>query len=394
MSNRFRNVIFYALLGIFAVISGPIILYSYGYRYDFEKMTLTKIGGIFVRSAPASTEIYLNGKKIKNQSGILNSGTFITSLLPKTYDLKVSKEGYKDFKAKATVTALETNSFDKVRLIPEKSDKITSGDISAFYAKGDVMIIKDGSGKLHYKESIIPGNSVADISPTEKSVIISKSDKTEAILLVQLDKPEDPKNITDAFKTFKEKTLGIKKTVQINKIIAHPYDPQKAIISAATGLYIFDAQTGLITDLDGPVSDVMIAGGNIAIIRGDALDLVNPILKTETPLINVKDEKLISFSRNGMFAAVLWSSGMLETYNIKEDKSYRFDLKNISGIKKITWHGDDAHLFIWSDSGTYILETDKEIFKPELLFSPSTKVEYGTKGIYFTEDGWIKLLEF
>ena len=44
------------------MIAPLLILYSLGYRYDFVKGSLEKIGVLFIKSYPKSANIFLNNK--------------------------------------------------------------------------------------------------------------------------------------------------------------------------------------------------------------------------------------------------------------------------------------------------------------------------------------------
>ena len=83
MTLPFRRIVYIAFIIIFLIITPIIILYTAGYRYNFQKHRIQKTGILILKSNPAGASIYLNGelKKEKTQARIAN-------LLPDDYNLK------------------------------------------------------------------------------------------------------------------------------------------------------------------------------------------------------------------------------------------------------------------------------------------------------------------
>ena len=80
MKKKLRNILFLSLVIIFFVISPAIILYSQGYRFDFQKRQLLKTGGIYVKTSLPAAEVYIDGK-YKNKTGQLLSYDFFAQNL-------------------------------------------------------------------------------------------------------------------------------------------------------------------------------------------------------------------------------------------------------------------------------------------------------------------------
>lgn len=88
MTKTTRRIIFYFLCAAFLVLTPVIILYSKGLTFDWENRRIVKTGGLFVKSTPPKADIFLNGEK-ENQAPY-----FFSHLLPKSYLVKVEKEGF------------------------------------------------------------------------------------------------------------------------------------------------------------------------------------------------------------------------------------------------------------------------------------------------------------
>jgi hypothetical protein len=119
MTRATRKLIFYTLLVLFLIGGTAIVLYAEGWRIDFQTRHIEKIGGIYVRSFPENTSIYLNGAPIQNQSGFLNGGTLISDLLPRTYRLTLKAAGFDTWQENAAVSPSQVTPFKYAVLVPQ-----------------------------------------------------------------------------------------------------------------------------------------------------------------------------------------------------------------------------------------------------------------------------------
>ncbi|MDP1710778.1 MAG: PEGA domain-containing protein [candidate division WWE3 bacterium] len=106
------------LLGFLALITTGIILYASGFRLDLSQRTLAKTGMILVKSLPDGARVFLDEKLV----GATDST--IGSLEPKTYHLKIEKEGYIPWERDVEVKAeLVTNI---TAILPPMSPSLTA----------------------------------------------------------------------------------------------------------------------------------------------------------------------------------------------------------------------------------------------------------------------------
>lgn len=97
-----KRLLYRVLLTLFFVITVPIlILYSSGYRLG-DQLFLVKTGGMYIDTNKSGTEVYLDGKFVK-EATIFKRGFFIQNLKPGTYDISVKKEGYSTWKKQVSV---------------------------------------------------------------------------------------------------------------------------------------------------------------------------------------------------------------------------------------------------------------------------------------------------
>jgi hypothetical protein len=85
---------------LFLILTPTVILYSQGYRIDFNlsqgKFKFVQTGGLYIKSLPKTVEVTLNDKKTKRTS-LLTGSALIKNLIPENYKVEISKEGYKNW---------------------------------------------------------------------------------------------------------------------------------------------------------------------------------------------------------------------------------------------------------------------------------------------------------
>ena len=82
-------------------MSSFLVAYSFGLKLDFKNLALEKTGGIYLKSEPPDVLIFLDNQAVKNQSGILQSGTLIDNL--KEY-FSIGEEAFKRKSYNSAVT--------------------------------------------------------------------------------------------------------------------------------------------------------------------------------------------------------------------------------------------------------------------------------------------------
>ena len=98
MNKKLKFVFFILFVTLaISVTSLTLIVYS-GYRIDFKNFRLVKTGSLYINTNPGKTDIYLNNKKITQKTP-----TIINQLNPGEYDLKLVKEGYKEWEQKVEI---------------------------------------------------------------------------------------------------------------------------------------------------------------------------------------------------------------------------------------------------------------------------------------------------
>jgi len=89
MTLKTRRIIAFAFIGVFCLAAPLLMLYSFGYRMNFQTFKFQKTGSVLVVSQPRGATIYLNGQKLFSATP-----AHINQLLPGEYSLRLEKQGY------------------------------------------------------------------------------------------------------------------------------------------------------------------------------------------------------------------------------------------------------------------------------------------------------------
>lgn len=116
MTKKTRLIILLVCMTGFFVIAPVLVLYSMGYRLDFEKMKITSTGGIYVKTFPTAEQIIIDSKIIE-KPGIFSNSIFVQSLLPNNHTILVEKNGYYNYFKTLPVQEKQVTKLENVLLI-------------------------------------------------------------------------------------------------------------------------------------------------------------------------------------------------------------------------------------------------------------------------------------
>lgn len=153
MTKRSRTILFLLCVFLFFLAAPLVILYSQGYRFDFNPsgggIKITKTGGIGLKVEPKQVEIYVDGKLTKRTDFIFGSA-LVEDLLPKRYKIEVKKESYLTWEKNLEVKEKEVVEIKNIILFPENiSFKILTKGTESFWFSPDekkiILLEKDNS---------------------------------------------------------------------------------------------------------------------------------------------------------------------------------------------------------------------------------------------------------
>src|SRR3989344_621228 len=129
MTPRKRKIYFWTAAALFALGTPLLILYSSGWRVDFQNFTLIKTGGIFINTFPRGVKVYIDDKLEKETSaGIFSQGALVSGLKQGNHTAMVKKDGFRDWAKKLAVSANLVTEARNIFLVPNDIKKETAAE--------------------------------------------------------------------------------------------------------------------------------------------------------------------------------------------------------------------------------------------------------------------------
>lgn len=168
MRKKTRLIILLVCVTCFFVIAPVLVLYSMGYRFDFEKMKVTSTGGIYIRTFPAAEQIIVDSRP-PEKPGMFSNSIFMQSLLPNLHTILVKKTGYYDYFKTLLIQEKQVTKIENVLLFKKNIafNEITGQTNSPFTIQ-EKFTIKNSN--LYYSD--VPENSA--LSATQKATPVLK----------------------------------------------------------------------------------------------------------------------------------------------------------------------------------------------------------------------------
>ncbi|HEY4507062.1 MAG TPA: PEGA domain-containing protein [Candidatus Paceibacterota bacterium] len=158
MTKKTKRYLFFVAVFLFFVIGCSAVFFALGYQYDFVQRKILKTGSIEIKSN-VDFEVYIN-EKLAGSTSFLSNSFSRGRLLPRTYKVRVEKEGYQSWEKLIKVEAGFLSSFPKVFLVPEvfneelvASSSMTKVSLREFDPENGVAVIGSTVGnkqKLDY----------------------------------------------------------------------------------------------------------------------------------------------------------------------------------------------------------------------------------------------------
>lgn len=442
MTIKTRRVLFYSLFFLFIFTGLVVVFYSFGWRINTGdckiaklqdcKIKFQKTGGLFIETKPKGVVIKIDEKIFKDKSGLIQSGTLIKNLSPKTYKVKIEKDGFLPYEKKVRVESNLVAEIPNVVLVLEKLEKISvpiSKSIDNFWISPQQKIVFKSNGVLYYFSPLskLKGNEFIGFSEDDKKIIV-KDSKNQIHYLYDLNDLSKTVNLNAVFN-------NLRKNVIIDEIAFHPADSNRLIIKDKDArlpdgqgyLYFLDLnRLKLEIIVEKPILTWTIKNPNIYYIktRTDAdltrtnadntrnsptyaLNSFNLILKTEniiaqfsnslisqfpnSPIIISPDNKKIAFFNKAGDVNIYFLEDYRSGINKKIGDVISLDVYKNRKIKNIFWYKDSYHLLVATEENMDFIEIDDRtpINKYTLIDgSAPLTINYDLKSnkIYFLAD--------
>lgn len=394
MTIQFRRKLLVFFIFLFGVLGTGVVLYSQGYRFDFEKWAPTKVGAIYIESYQRPIEIILNETRYKDKSGILKKGTLLSGIIPKKYKLTIQKDGFFEYQKNIAVHPSQVERFFNVLLVPQNityatTTLATETSDQIVYLSTNGLISKVLSGKttrwyLQLLPPITQENATGTSNDIQKTTAAFSKQKlndfsfysenpnellavgTDGVYKVLLDKKNTalvaPKNPTIPYTISDESLITIApapttSTATTTQKTAKKPDPQTtpamivsyAINSQASSTIAFPTPRML-----SDISFITIKNDIVAYGTKDkALWIYNTrkqeekmIASDATSALFSPDAKKLLYRESSGKTHIYFIEDELETANARAGDDIPLELINAPSIRDIFWYQDSAHLIL------------------------------------------------
>lgn len=128
MTKKTRLIILLACVACFLVVAPVLVLYSMGYRFDFNHMKITEIGGIYVRTSPIADQIIIDSKILEKPGVFSNNAVYVQNLFPGLHSVLVEKSGYYDYSKIISVQEKQVTKLEDIILFKKNIKFETASD--------------------------------------------------------------------------------------------------------------------------------------------------------------------------------------------------------------------------------------------------------------------------
>jgi hypothetical protein len=352
--------------GLFLAVSGMVLFFAYGYRYDFEEKVIQKTSIIDVKNKINNVSFYYNDTLLSEVIPYQ-----VKNVLPGEHHIKIRKTGFKGWERTVPVVEDIVTIIEDVLLVPENLDKyikekyLFDQDKEIYYGNNYVLLLKQGEKNMQILTLDRKGNvkdediqlfkaisEVVEVMDNERFIL-----KFEDGLYTYVDFPRSHFRIF----TLPEDAYNYKVNPQDNSIL---YMKDGDLFKTAFDKLSVNEYAKDIVAYD---SD---AYGNVIVIRnGSVFRIVNDTAEEILINENVRFKNLkIKTEADAMFLIL----------RDEEDKRYLYHLKN--GL--VVMLSDDLHGNVYYDSSGFLFFMDKtgnvyrfDVYVSEaaLLFNLSAK---------------------
>jgi len=229
MSNKIHSFIFFLFLLLFITAAPIALLYSEGYRFDFDDNEVIKTGGLAFKVKPqVRARVYLDGELKKKVSGWTYS-TYINALEPDNYKVKVQRKGFHPWQKTLKVRESKVTEAKQILMVPKEVN------LSAMQ-KADSFSFSPDKTKLTYKQ-----NNQLEVVDLEEDTKKQIEQPTSTIVAWG---PESERILISAsgshFVINDQETFEVNLPLEVNQIEFNPQQPSELFYNKSSKLLKLD----------------------------------------------------------------------------------------------------------------------------------------------------------
>lgn|SRR3989344_26776 len=176
MTKRSRTILFLFLGAVFLLGTPTIILYSQGYRFDWQERRFSQVGAFYFNINPARVEVFVNDQFMGRTTRILGT-TLTKNFLPGIYLIRIEKEEYHPWEKRLQIFPRQVTEAKNVVLIPKDPIFIPlpEDEQILLLSSTSTEAVVQKSLEIEYPElkELFPGFKETMLSPDRKKIALS-----------------------------------------------------------------------------------------------------------------------------------------------------------------------------------------------------------------------------
>lgn len=217
MTKKKRTFIFLFLFLLFLIFAPTTVMYSLGWRFNWEEKKLSQPGMFYFKIWPKNAQVSID-EKISKRTDIFFGSVLIENLMPKNYTIKVTKEGYHSWEKTLEIKKREVTEAKNIILFPQNINMTAlSEKVEDFFFYPDYKKIITKETDSSDEETTEWSLKIIDINKNIKSHLISQQDfRIGALTPKNKEKPENVELIDLKFSSSQKNillTIGAKEQI-------------------------------------------------------------------------------------------------------------------------------------------------------------------------------------
>ncbi|MFA5412949.1 MAG: PEGA domain-containing protein [Patescibacteria group bacterium] len=340
MNIRNRRIVYLSFIFIFLIITPIVILYTSGYRYNFQTNKLQKTGILILKSNPSGAAIYLNGKLRKE-----TTPARIANLFPDDYTIKIEKENFYPWQKTLPVQSRLTTFAENITLF----GKTLPAEIVE--TNSELFSLAPNKEKIIYLDKRETGSEVwlLNFRNSKNSLVYRISEENSEIVNLEWSNDNEKILITTLFSEPTDSYKYILINTQTEGISV--YQKLSDFYLTFRGVPINSADARLLPTLDvsagysGVVAALDQKGKHLSIVKPPSMDI----------LFETNADKMV-WSADGK--KLLYTIDFeIWTYNLSTEEN-KFVSRYSQEIKKINWVNEN-YIAVLLDGTIKIIELDE-----------------------------------
>ncbi|MBU1146628.1 PEGA domain-containing protein [Patescibacteria group bacterium] len=269
MTLPYRRIVYISFIAIFLIVTPIVILYTTGYRYNFQTNKLQKTGILILKSSPLGAKIYLNGELRKE-----TTPARITNLFPNDYTIKIEKENFYPWQKNLPIESSLTTFAENITLF----EKLLPAEVVE--NNSELFSLAPNKEKIIYLDKKETGDEVwlLNFKNNKSSLIYRISEGKNDIVNLEWSNDNQKVLLTVNFSDATDSHKYIMINTETNEISV--YQKLSDFYFTFSGVPINIADANLLPDLDvatgysGAVAVLDKKTKNISVVKPTSLDVI------------------------------------------------------------------------------------------------------------------------